>query len=177
VSEARFYVQGGIRRFAMNSTLDRADSKVMLGPGIVHILGTVRNGTAWLPSRCHDQCMFHKKRKKEPDNATHASVKKEMAKPRMAKSVRIAELNLDTARIADQPSAIMRGTVDKIIPSPRLSRPERAQIAVDGADVHYRELRIENTLTDEHGDEVRLKKGAHVEVTVTANRLAIDEPG
>jgi hypothetical protein len=24
-------------------------------------------------------------------------------------------------------------------------------------------------LTDEHGDDVRLKKGAHVEVTVTAN--------
>jgi hypothetical protein len=34
--------------------------------------------------------MLHKKRKKEPDNATHAGVKKEMAKPRMAKSVRIA---------------------------------------------------------------------------------------
>jgi hypothetical protein len=102
--------------------------------------------------------MLHKKRKKEPDNATHASVKKEMAKPRMAKSVRIAELNLDTARIPDQPSATMRGTVDKIIPSPHPSRPEKAQIAVDGADVHYRDLRIENTLTDEHGDEVKLKK-------------------
>jgi hypothetical protein len=175
--QTRFYVQGVIRRFAMNSTLDRADSKVMLGPGIVHILGTVRNGTAWLPSRCHDRCMLRKKRKKEPDNATHASVKKEMAKPRMAKSVRIAELNLDTARISDQPSATMRGTVDKIIPSPRPSRPEKAQIGVGGADVHYRDLRIENTLTDEHGDEVKLKKGAHVEVTVTANRLAINESG
>jgi hypothetical protein len=119
--------------------------------------------------------MLHKKRKKEPDSATHASVKKEMAKPRMAKSVRIAELNLDTARIPDQPSATMRGTVDKIIPSPRPSQPEKAQIAVDGADVHYRDLRIENTLTDEHGDEVKLKKNAHVEVTVTANRLATNE--
>lgn len=38
-----------------------------------------------------------KKGKKEPGNATRASVKKEMAKPRMAKSARIAELNLDTA--------------------------------------------------------------------------------
>jgi hypothetical protein len=27
---------------------------------------------------------------------------------------------------------------------------------------------IKNTLTNEHGDEVRLKKGAHVEVAVTA---------
>jgi hypothetical protein len=31
-----------------------------------------------------------------------------------------------------------------------------------------RDLRIENTLIDENADEVRLKKDAHVEVTVTA---------
>jgi hypothetical protein len=66
--------------------------------------------------------MLHKKSKKEPDNATHASVKKEMAKPRMARSARIAELNLDTARTPEQPSAVMPGTVDKIIPSPRPSQ-------------------------------------------------------
>ena len=113
-------------------------------------------------------CMLHKKTKKEPGNATRASVRKEMAKPRMARSARIAELNLDTARIPEQPSATMPGTVDKIIPSPRPSQPEKAQIAVDGADHRYRDLRIENTLTDEHGDDVKLKKGAHVEVTVTA---------
>ena len=91
-----------------------------------------------------------------------------MAKPRMARSARIAELNLDTARIPEQPSTTMPGTVDKIIPSPRPSQPEKAQIAVDGADHRHRDLRIENTLTDEHGDDVKLKKGAHVEVTVTA---------
>ena len=125
--------------------------------------------------------MLHKKAKKEPGNATRASVKKEMAKPRMARSARIAELNLDTARIPEQPSATMPGTVDKIIPSPRPSQPEKAQIAVDGADHRHRDLRIENTLTDEHGDDVRLKKGAHVEVTVTAepktSTAAINEDG
>ena len=73
-----------------------------------------------------------------------------MAKPRMAKSARIAELNLDTA-FPDQPSSTMRGTVDKIIPFPRPSRPEKAQIAVDGAGVHYGDLRIENTLSDSKG--------------------------
>jgi hypothetical protein len=114
--------------------------------------------------------MLHKKRKKRPGNATRASVKKEMAKPRMARSARITELNLDTARIPEQPSTTMPGTVDKIIPSPRPSQPEQAQIAVDGADHRYRELRIENTLTDEHGDDVRLKKGADVEVTVSQTR-------
>ena len=113
--------------------------------------------------------MLHKKAKKEPDNATRASVTKEMAKPRMARSARIAELNLDTARIPEQPSATMSGTVDKIIPSLRPSQPEKAQIAVEGADHRDQDLRIENTLTDEHGDDVKLKKGAHVEVTVTAD--------
>jgi hypothetical protein len=112
--------------------------------------------------------MLHKKGKKETVNATRASVKKEMAKPRMARSARIAELNLDTERIPEQPSTTMRGTVDKIIPSPRPSQPEKAQIAVEGADHRYRDLRIENTLTDENGDDASLKKGAHVEVTVTA---------
>jgi hypothetical protein len=112
--------------------------------------------------------MVHKKDKKEPSNATRASVKKEKAKPLMVRSARIEELNLDAARIPEQPSATMPGTVEKIIPSPRPSQPEKAQIAVDGADHGHRDLRIENTLTDEHGDDVRLKKGAHVEVTVTA---------
>jgi hypothetical protein len=112
--------------------------------------------------------MLHKKSNKESGNAIRASVKKEMATPRMARSARITELNLDTARISEQPTTTMPGTVDKIIPSPGPSQPEKAQIAIGGADHRYRDLRIENTLTDEHGDDVRLKKGAHVEVTVTA---------
>src|ERR1700675_428079 len=112
--------------------------------------------------------MPHKKGKKEPRIATRAEVKKEMAKPRMARSARIAELNLDAARNIEQPSTTMPGTVKKIIPSSRTNVPEKAQIAVAGAPRPHRDLRIENTLTDEHGDDVRLKKGAHVEVTVTA---------
>ena len=93
-----------------------------------------------------------------------------MAKPRMARSARVAELNLDTTRISEQPSATMPGTVNKIIPPPGPNQPEKAQIAVDGADHGDRDLRIENALTDEHGDDVRLKKGAPVELTVTAER-------
>jgi hypothetical protein len=113
--------------------------------------------------------MRHKKVKPEPRATTRADVNKEMAKPRMARSARIAELNLDTARNIEQPSATMPGTVKKIIPSPRMNLPEKAQITVAGAPRPYRDIRIENTLTDEHGDDVRLKKGAHVEITVTAN--------
>jgi hypothetical protein len=111
--------------------------------------------------------MLHKKTRQKTGNALHASVKKEMAKPRMARPARIAELKLDTARITEHPSTTMPGIVKKIIPSPRPSQPEKAQITVDGPDHGHRDLRIENTLTDEHGDDVKLKKGAHVEVTVT----------
>ena len=112
--------------------------------------------------------MRHKKANMESNKATRANVTEEMAKPRMARSARIAAVNLDTSRISEEPSVTMPGTVDKIIPSPRPSQPERAQVAVDGADRRYRDLRIENTLTDENGDDVKLKKGGHVEVTVTA---------
>jgi hypothetical protein len=66
----------------------------------------------------------------------------------------------------------MPGTVDKIIPSTGSSHSEKVQIAVDGADRGYRDLRIENVLTDEHGEDVKLKKDAHVEVTVTAEPKA-----
>jgi hypothetical protein len=118
-------------------------------------------------SRCQNRSMIHKKAKKELGDATYASVKREMAKPRVAKSARIAELNLNT-RIPERPSTSMPGIVSKIIPSARESQPEKAQIAVDRTDHQYRDLRIENTLTDEHGDAVRLKKGAHVQVTVRA---------
>jgi hypothetical protein len=118
--------------------------------------------------------MPHKKKKSESarethaNKAIHASTAAEMAKPRMARSARIAELNLDRARIAEQPSVTLPGTVAKIISSPRPSKPERAQIAVEGADRLYRNLRIENTLTDEHGDDAKLEKGSRVDVTVTA---------
>ena len=112
--------------------------------------------------------MRYKKPKKEFLDATRASVKKEMARPRMAKSARIMKRNLDAGRTPAQPSATLVGRVAKIIPSRSRKQPEKAQIAVDKAAPRYRSLRIENLLTDEHGDEVKLKKGARVEVTVAS---------
>ena len=46
--------------------------------------------------------------------------------------------------------------------------PEKAEISVEGADDLYKEIRIENTLTDDKGQEVKLKPGAEVEVTIAA---------
>jgi hypothetical protein len=112
--------------------------------------------------------MLHKKAKKESGNATCTNVRKQMTKARMTRPARITELNLQAARIPERPSATMPATVDKIIPSPRPSQPETAEIALHGADRGYQVLQIENLLTDERGDDVRLKKGAHVDVTITA---------
>ncbi len=71
--------------------------------------------------------------------------------------------------MTEKPSTTLPGTVEKIIRSPDPKEPEKAQIAVEGADDLYKEIRIENTLTDEKGDPVRLKQGAKVDVTVEAD--------
>jgi anthranilate/para-aminobenzoate synthase component II len=73
-----------------------------------------------------------KKVRKKLDEATLASVKKELAKPRMARSASKEEVNLNTARISEHARTTMPGIVDKIILSPRPSKPEKAQVAIDG---------------------------------------------
>jgi len=133
-----------------------------------HILATVRNGAVWILSTRQDEGMRNKRPKKELLDATRASVKREMARPRMAKSARIMERDLAKVRIPERTSTTLPGKVAKIIPPQGLKQPEKAQIVVDGAARRYRSLRIENALTDQNGDEVKLKKGAHVEVTVAA---------
>jgi hypothetical protein len=70
--------------------------------------------------------------------------------------------------MSDKPSTTLPATVEKVIQSPSPGIPEKAQIAVEGADHLYRELRIENTLITENGDTVRLKPGAEVEITIEA---------
>ena len=53
------------------------------------------------------------------------------------------------------------------------SQPETAQIKVEDAEPLYQELRIENKLTTENGDEVGLKEGAKIEVTIEAKEKDI----
>ena len=76
----------------------------------------------------------------------------------------------------------MPATVEKIIKPRHPQDPEKAQIALHGGEELYREIRIENTLTDANGKEVGLKAGAEVEVTVEADSDATlpkpdDSPG
>ncbi len=79
--------------------------------------------------------------------------------------------------MSDKPSTTLPATVEKIIKSPSPGEPEKAQIAVEGADHLYRELRIENTLVDENGDKVSLKQGAEVELTIEAETDATNPQG
>lgn len=66
-------------------------------------------------------------------------------------------------------STTLPGKVEKVIqPHPGSGEPEKAQINVEGADHLYREIRIPNNLTDEHGHKVKLEEGAEVEVKVEA---------
>jgi hypothetical protein len=71
--------------------------------------------------------------------------------------------------MSERPNVTLPGKVEQIIQPRTPDEPEKAEIAVEGADTLYREIRIENSLTDENGDEVRLIKGAEVDVTVEAD--------
>jgi hypothetical protein len=54
-----------------------------------------------------------KKRKKELGHVIPAAISAEMALPRITKSARIAELELDSATVLQKPRTVMPGTVDK----------------------------------------------------------------
>jgi hypothetical protein len=63
----------------------------------------------------------------------------------------------------------LRGKVQKVLKPIVPLEPEKAQINLDEADELYREIRVENALTDENGERVRLKPGAEVDVILEAD--------
>jgi hypothetical protein len=63
----------------------------------------------------------------------------------------------------------LRGTVAKVIKSPHPSQPEKAEIDIHDADDLYREIRVDNELTDDAGEKASLKPGAEVDVIVEAD--------
>jgi hypothetical protein len=69
----------------------------------------------------------------------------------------------------DKVAVTLPGVVKKVIPPFHPSMPEKAEISVEGADDLYREIRVENTLSDDSGNEVSLKPGAEVQVTIEAD--------
>jgi predicted DNA-binding antitoxin AbrB/MazE fold protein len=63
----------------------------------------------------------------------------------------------------------LRGRVQKVLKPIVPREPEKAEISVEGADDLYREIRVENVLTDENGEKVHLKPGAEVDVILEAD--------
>lgn len=63
----------------------------------------------------------------------------------------------------------LTGTVERIIKPRFAPAPEKAEIVLEEGEPFYREIRIDNKLRDEAGNEVALKPGAPVEVVVEAD--------
>jgi hypothetical protein len=72
--------------------------------------------------------------------------------------------------MTERPSVTLPAKVEKVIEPAESGEPETAQIKVESADPLYREIRIENTLKDSEGKEVRLKQNADVDVTIEADK-------
>ena len=75
--------------------------------------------------------------------------------------------------MVDKARATQPGTVEKVLKPVIPSDPEKAEIAVEGADDGHKKITIENTLIDKSGHEVHLNPGAKVEVTIKAEPEAI----
>jgi len=70
--------------------------------------------------------------------------------------------------MTERASTTAHGTVEEIIRPSDPNEPEKAQIAIQPPEEPALEIRIDNTLTTKNRDEVSLKKGAKVKVTITA---------
>jgi len=70
--------------------------------------------------------------------------------------------------VTEGASTSLAATVETIVKSPIPNVPEKAQIHLEGTESLYRELRFENTLTNDSGDHVSLQPDARVKVTVKA---------
>jgi len=75
----------------------------------------------------------------------------------------------------EKPAVTLPGVVEKIVKPITPSEPEKAQIAIQGADDLYKEIRVENTLKNAAGEKVRLKPGAEVDVTIEAPIEAVEK--
>jgi len=80
--------------------------------------------------------------------------------------------------MSEKPSVTLPGKVEKVFASPSSQEPGTVQIKVETAQALYREVRIENTLTNKSGGKVSLKLGSPVTVTVTAEAgsTTVDKP-
>ena len=77
---------------------------------------------------------------------------------------------MDSPEEKDKPSTTLPGTVQKIIKPIDPNEQDTAEISIPKAEDLYREIRIDNVLKDEKGEEAALKEGAPVDVTIEADK-------
>jgi len=63
----------------------------------------------------------------------------------------------------------VKGSVKKVIKPVLPNEPEKVEIQIHEADEVYKEMRIENVVTDEKGKKDSLKQGEDVEIVVEAD--------
>jgi len=63
----------------------------------------------------------------------------------------------------------LQGSVKKVIKPVLSNEPEKVEIEIHEADELYKEIRIENVVTDEKGKKDSLKQGEDVEIVVKAD--------
>lgn len=69
---------------------------------------------------------------------------------------------------SENPTVTLPGTVEKILKPEFPGGTEKAQISVEGGDHLYKEIRIENSMTNPQGGSVSLREGAEVSVIIEA---------
>ena len=63
----------------------------------------------------------------------------------------------------------LRGTVKKVIKPSYSTGKEKAEIDIKEADDLYREIRVDNEVTDDRGEKASLKEGAEIDVILEAD--------
>lgn len=66
----------------------------------------------------------------------------------------------------------LHGPVTKVIKPTYSSAKEKAEIEIQEADQLYREIRVDNEVTNEKGEKATLKPGAEVDIVIEADSNA-----
>jgi hypothetical protein len=69
----------------------------------------------------------------------------------------------------NRPWKTVPAVVNKVMPSAYLNQPDKVEISIPAADPLFREVRLENSVTNLDGQIVALKSGAHLEITIEAD--------
>lgn len=85
------------------------------------------------------------------------------------KELRCPQHDTAATRQPSRPWKTVSGSAQKIVSNIHPGQSESVEIAIDGAEHLFREIRLENSFTALDGQPVALKQGARVDVTFEAD--------